>query len=124
MCVCVSSVGQLDSVSDFESESLGEVIHLTWEAPFSLDITGVDPDIWYRVDISVGNDHFNTLFVNVSEFTFIVDDANTSVIYEFQVTPVNYAGNGTTSAPVTGYFIGCELSGYRIVNGRSVVVDV
>ena len=26
-----------------------------------------------------------------------------------RVTPINGAGNGTTSAPVTGYFSGCEL---------------
>ena len=116
----------VDAVSNLKTESLGQVIYLTWNAPFSLDITGIDPDIWYRVDITVGNDPFNnssdsipfnTYFVNVQEFNFTHDNANfmvdnktsTSVIYQFQVTPINGAGNGSTSAPVTGYFSGREL---------------
>ena len=112
----VSSVGLLDAVNNFRSESLGQVIHLTWDAPFSLDITGVEPDIWYRVEITVTdgplNTHFASRIVNIPEFNFTMNDhkaTSTSVIYEFRVTPINGAGNGTTSSPVTGYFSGCEL---------------
>ena len=117
-CVHISSSGLVDAVSNLKTESLGQVIYLTWNAPFSLDITGVDPDIWYRVDITVGNYPFNNssdsipfniYFVNVQEFNFTHDNASTSLIYEFQVTPINGAGNGSTSAPVTGYFSGREL---------------
>ena len=113
----MSSIGLLDAVSNLKSESLGPVIHLTWDAPFSLDITGVDHDIWYRVDITVDNDPFNnssgtvpfnTYFVNAPEFNFTSNNTSTSVIYHFQITPLNGAGNGSTSAPVTGYFIGCK----------------
>jgi len=50
-CSYISSSGLLDAVSNLKSDSLGQIIHLTWDAPFSLDITGVDRDIWYRVDI-------------------------------------------------------------------------
>ena len=111
-CVYVCSAGLLDAVSNFKSELLGQVIHLTWDAPPSLEITRVDPDIWYRVDISaVPTDDSPTINysrkVSVSEFNFTMDDCNgtsTSVMYEFRVTPVNGAGNGTTSGPVTGYF--------------------
>ena len=54
---------------------------------------------------------FNTFFVNIPEFNFMVDNkTSTSVIYQFRVTPINGAGDGTTSAPVTGYFSGRELS--------------
>ena len=114
----ISSSGLLDAVSNLKSDSLGQVICLTWDAPPSLDITGVDPDIWYRVDITVDNNPFNnssgtipfnTYFVNTPEFNFTQGSANTSVIYQFKVTPINGAGNGTTSAPVTGYFIGRKL---------------
>ena len=118
----VSFVGLLEAVSNLRTENLGEVIHLTWDAPPSLDITGVDIDIQYRVDITVGGDPFNnssgtipfnTYFVNTTEFNFTQISANTSVIYQFQVTPLNGAGNGSMRAPVTGYFIGRK---YR--NGR------
>ena len=107
----VSSAGLLDAVSNLRSESLGQVIRLTWDAPFSLNITGVDLDIWYRVDISVDNISMRTYDnINIPEFNFTMDnDTSTSVIYEFRVTPINGAGAGTTSALVTGYFRGREL---------------
>ena len=74
-----------------------------------MDITGVDPDIWYCIDIRV-NGTSNIVASNYSNIPeFIYNDTNTSVIYEFRVTPINGAGNGTTSDPVTGYFIGCEF---------------
>ena len=113
----VSSVGLPDGVSnlasEWKNESLSQVIRLTWDAPFSLDITGVDPDIWYRVDVTVDNNYFSTYDdINVTQFNFTMADYNntsTRVIYEFRVTPINSAGDGITSDPVTGYFIGCKL---------------
>ena len=106
-----SSAGLLDAVSNLTSKSLGEIIHLTWDAPFSLDITGVDLDIWYRVDISVDNISVRTYDnINIPEFNFTMDnDTSTSVVYQFRVTPINGAGAGTTSALVTEYFSGRKL---------------
>ena len=108
LCKNVSSIGLPDAVSNLKSENLVHAIHLTWEAPPSLDITSVDPDIWYRVDITV-NGTSDIILSNCSNVPeFIYHGTNTSVIYMFQVTPINGAGNGATSAPVTGYFIGRE----------------
>ena len=102
------SAGLLGAVCNLTSESLGKAIHLTWGAPFSLDITGVDPDIWYRVEITVDNVPLNRYDdISITEFNFTMND--TSVIYEFRVTPVNGAGNGTISTFVTGYFNCGEL---------------
>jgi len=112
----LSSVGQLDAVNNLKSQSLGQVIHFVWNAPFCLDITGVDPDVWYRVEITVGDIYLNMYSISrvviIPEFNFTMSDYNgtsTSVVYEFRVTPINTAGNGTTSDPVNGYFRGCEL---------------
>ena len=58
---------------------------------------------------SSGTVPFNTYFVNAPEFNFTSNGTNTSVIYQFQITPLNGAGNGRTTVPVTGYFIGREL---------------
>ena len=111
LCVHVSSAGLLDAVSNLRSQSLVGVIHLTWDAPFSLDITGVDPDIWYHVEINVTDDllsmYFISTVVNIPEFNFTMDDyngTNASVVYAFRVTPINDAGAGMTSDPVAGYF--------------------
>ena len=116
------SSGLLDTVSSLKTIPLCQIIHLTWNAPPSLDITGVDPDIWYRVDIAVDNITLSTYDdINVTEFNFTMDDhngTNTSLIYEFRVTPINGAGNGRTSAPVIGYFSGRELLMNIIANGR------
>ena len=107
-CKNESSIGLLDAVSNLKSENRVHAIHLTWEAPPSLDITGVDPDIWYRVDITVSgtSDIILSNYSNVPEF--IYNGSDTSVIYMFRVTPINGAGNGATSAPVIGYLIGCK----------------
>ena len=120
----VVSAGLLDAVSNLRNESLGRVIRLTWDAPFSLNITGVDPDIWYRVDITLNNVPLTTYsisrVVNIPEFNFTDFDAtNISGIFEFQVTPINGAGDGTTSAPVTGYFRERELS-----NGKFAMKEI
>jgi len=106
-------------VSNLTSANLNKVICLTWETPPTLDITGVDPDISYCVDIravTVANDTDSTpLTTNCSvylpEFNFTMDYPNTStsVIYEFRVTPRNGAGDGPKSAPVYGFFSGREL---------------
>ena len=103
-------------MTNLTTQSLGQIIRLTWDAPFSLDITGVDPDIWYRVDITATNISLNNYSISklvyVPEFNFTMDDYNgthTSVLYQFRMTPINGAGNGTTSDPVTGYFGGREF---------------
>jgi len=106
-------------VSNLTSANLTDVICLTWNAPFTLDITGVDPDISYCVNISVGavvdsNDTSPltsncSIYIPKFNFTMNYPNTSTSVIYEFQVTPRNGAGDGPTSAPVYGFFRGCEL---------------
>ena len=47
--------------------------------------------------------------VYTPEFNFTMDYPNTSVVYEFRVTPRNGAGDGPTSDPVFGFFSGREL---------------
>ena len=106
-------------MSNLTSANLTDNICLTWETPFTLDITGVDPDILYCVDIravDVTNSNYSTPLtpscsVYLPEFNFTMDYPNTStsVIYEFRVTPRNGAGEGATSAPVSGFFSGRKL---------------
>jgi len=125
--IAIRGVGFLDSdlvvlqvqgipaaVSNFTSANLTEVIFLTWDTPFTLDITGVDPDISYNISVvAVADSNVSPpLTANFSvatpEFNFTMDypDTSTSVIYEFRVTPRNGAGEGPTSAPVYGFFSG------------------
>ena len=79
---------------------------ITWEAPFSLNLTGVDPDIVYCVEvynITCGR----SLLISecdVMDTSYTNDDLLPGYIYEYTVTPrsnVEGASNGT-SLTVTG----------------------
>ena len=79
---------------------------ITWDTPFSLNLTGVDPDIVYCVEVyNITCGEIDPVFVDCS----VVDNIITcfcelSFIYEVQVTPrsnVNRTMNGTVLA-ITG----------------------
>ena len=110
-------VGKPAAVSNLTSANLTGIICLTWEGPFTLDITGVDPDILYNISVVAVADSNDSppltgnFSVDAPEFNFTMDypGTSTSVIYEFRVIPRNGAGEGPTSAPVSGFFSGREL---------------
>lgn len=108
-------VGLLSSVNDLKAISKPSSILLTWIQPFSLDITGVDPDLWYCIEVynvtsvNTTSESIKLLSTNCSvylpEFTFILNPPNPCDEFEFRVTPVNGAGNGSTGSPVNGHFL-------------------
>ena len=105
--------GLLSGVSDLVALPQRGVISLTWSPPFSLDITGVDPDLWYRVyvyNITSGRAPLTNLTVYEPEFNFTVSDSSPCDQFEFRVTPVNGAGNGIASKPVRGCFLRSKFS--------------
>ena len=80
--------------------------HLFWEAPFSLDLTGADPDIVYCVEV-INITCGRSLLISecdVMETSYTNDALLPGYIYEYTVTPrsnVKGATNGT-SKTVTG----------------------
>ena len=86
-------------------------ISVSWRAPWSLDVTGVDPDIWYSVLIQNVTDENNptpiscTDCTNITEtvYTFTPDHLSPCHVYNFSVTPFNGAGQGESSDNVAGY---------------------
>ena len=97
-------LGKLQSVSNLERNGST----LAWEAPFSLDLTGVDPDIAYCVEvvnITCGRRDLIVSECNVTEPSYTSDNiASHGYIYEYTVTPrsnVEGARNGT-SVTVSG----------------------
>ena len=96
-----------------------DVIRLTWTPPFSLDITGVDPDIWYHVEVynvtAVRRVPLTNLTVYKPEFNFTVPDPSPCDQFEFRVTPVNVVGNGTSSDLVGGYFLRSKFSYWSLL---------
>ena len=80
-----------------------------WEPPFSLDLTGVDPDIVYCIDVynvTCGRRELIISDCNVTEPSYTSDNiAPYEYIYEYIVTPrsnVPGARNGTPSQSLRG----------------------
>ena len=101
------SVGRLAAVGSLEVYSGHAFILLTWTPPFSLDLTGIDPDLWYCVEVynisSGGTLLTNSYTVSEPRFNFTVTSPSPCDRFEFRVTPVNGAGNGSMTS-VNGSF--------------------
>lgn len=83
-------VGQLGPVSNLQvaNADTGSIL-ITWTAPFSLDITNTDPDIWYSVTITTAGDgdkHCDNLTDTLYNFTI---NEIPNGMYQFEVTSVN-----------------------------------
>ena len=106
-------------MSDFVALPQRDIVRLTWTPPFSLDITGVDPDIWYHVEVynvtAVRRVPLTNLTVYKPEFNFTVPDPSPCDQFEFRVTPVNVVGNGTSSDLVGGYFLRSKFSYWSLL---------
>ena len=105
----VKTLGVLSSPSDLVVTYNNSSVTISWTAPFSLDVTGVDPDIWYSVLIYNVTDEKNptailcTDCINITEthYTFTPDYLSPCHVYLFSVIPVNGAGKGESSTNVT-----------------------
>ena len=79
---------------------------ISWGAPFSLDLTNIEPDIVYCVEvynITCGRSHLVSE-CDIMETNFTSDTLQSGYIYEYTVTPrsnVTGAQNGT-SLTITG----------------------
>ena len=84
---------------------------LSWDAPSSPDLTGIDPDIAYCVEvynITCGRRDLIISDCNVTEPSYSLDGiAPDGYIYEYIVTPrsnMEGARNGTPSEPLRGLY--------------------
>ena len=104
-CYCFS--GFLHPVVDLTTTLNTTSIIVSWTAPFSLDVTGVDPDVWYTIFIyNVTHDPITiscTDCVNITEthYTFYPDYYNPCHKYNFTVIPFNGAGQGQSNGNIT-----------------------
>ena len=92
----------------------GFTVTLNWTAPFTLDISLINPDITYCVDV-VSATTSATLHsecgVRDTEFTYLLPPRSWCHQYNVSVTPVNVVGNGSIEsikffqAHLTGKFL-------------------
>ena len=87
-------------------------ITISWDPPFSLNLTTAEPDIQYCVDVYIvtggGDDHLQSVCdITDTYYTFTASDPDQ--LFNFTVTPrsnVEGSLNGATSQPVKGYVLG------------------
>ena len=104
-------LGLVSEVDDLRAKGNVSAVTISWSAPFSLDVTGVDPDIWYSVLIYNVTDENNptailcTDCINITETSYTFTPAGLSIchLFNFSVIPFNGAGQGESSDNVTGY---------------------
>ena len=107
--VCYSFIAdQLDAVYNISRD----FSTISWNPPFSLNLTNVEPDIVYCVDmynITCGGRELLISDCDVTETSYTSDIfAPDGYIYEYIVTPrsnVEGAINGTPSQPLRGILI-------------------
>ena len=95
--------GSLKSVSNVVRQQLGNQAYLSysWDPPPSLDLTDVEPDIVYCVEIyNITCGHMDLLHseCDLTLPVFVGDELNPSYVYQINVTPrINAVGtsNGT-----------------------------
>ena len=100
-------LGLLAVVGSLTVHSRWSSILLTWDPPFSLDITGVDPDLCYCVEVYNIRRGRALLTTNCSvyatQFYFNATNPSQCDVLEVRVFAVNQVGNGTLTS-VSGTF--------------------
>ena len=91
--------GSLSAVGSLVLETDSLDVHLTWEAPFTLDITGVSHDIeGYCVDVtetSTSRTLLSECGIISTEFSYPIPSESLCSPILHTVTPVNLVGNGS-----------------------------
>ncbi|CAI8019265.1 hypothetical protein GBAR_LOCUS11596 [Geodia barretti] len=108
--VSLTIQGPLSKVVDLRVMSNASSVTVSWTAPFSLDVTDVDPDIWYSVLVYNVTDENNTAAIlctdciNITEthYTFTPDYPSHFHLYNISVVPLNGAGQGLSSSITVG----------------------
>ena len=75
--------------------------------PFSLDITGVDPDFNRTIEVYNNSEIIANNTETMDRYVFSPENPDPSVFFEFFVTAVNEMGlEGEPGEPVRGCFLG------------------
>ena len=97
----IHTVGILSAISLLSIVASNSTLSLTWEPPFTLDITAVDPDITYCVDV-IGSTSSVTLHsqcdITMTEFSYPLPQDAVCHSYVLSITPVNVVGRGFSNS--------------------------
>ena len=94
----LSLTGLLSSVVNLETDCDASSITVSWSAPFSLDVTGVNPDVWYSVLIYNVTDEENPTAVpctdchNLTQTHYIFNPDYPSPYHKYAFTVIPFNG--------------------------------
>ena len=102
--------GPVSKVVDIRVRSKSSSVIVSWTPPFSLDVTDVDPDVWYSLliynmtDDNSTTDNLCTDCTNITEtnYTFTHEYFSHSHVYNISIVSLNGAGEGDSSAITIG----------------------
>ena len=89
------SLGPLDAVINLTAKRTSSAIQLSWQPPFSLNLTTAEPDIVYCVNVfnitdeRMEKDHLiiSNCSVFVAYYNFVVENPNPQDLFQLIVTP-------------------------------------
>lgn len=103
-------LGPLSAVSGFIATSNAKTVTISWTAPFSLDLTDIDPDVQYILNCYDVTEETVRLIpcedchnINTTQYKFTPNHTSPCHKYFFSVIPRNGAGEGESSINITGY---------------------
>ena len=96
--------GKLEAVDNLTSKPMPSSIQLSWQPPFSLNLTTAEPDVVYCVDIiqykstDIEGHVVSNCSVYYPRYNFMMENPDPRDLFQFQITPrsnVEGASNGT-----------------------------
>ena len=100
-------VGKLEGVRNFERETGSEKLQYVWEPPHFLDLTGVDPDVVYCIDVArvtCGMREHITSDCSITDHNYTVTvngPLDLADLYEATVTPRSNIMNSCNGTQVS-----------------------
>ena len=115
---CIEFIGLLSPPMNIQlalqREGQLQFVRISWDQPFTLNITNRDNIIRYRVFVYIGGNFTQTYDTSVTEFTYHNHSANVlcnnDLLTTFQVSAINQLGSSSKSDPVNLHSALCITS--------------
>ena len=101
ICMLDLVLGFLEAVGFLTIYANGSSVYITWTPPFTLNITGIDPDITgYCITVTsriTSLTLHSQCGINVTEYYYTFSPDSACNTFNFSIVPVNIVGNGTSA---------------------------
>ena len=118
MTICIEFIGLLSPPTNIQlalqREGQLQFVRISWDQPFTLNITNRDNIIRYRVFVYFGGNSTRMYNTSMTEFTYRNHSANVlcnnDLLTTFQISAINQLGSSSKSNPVNLHSALCITS--------------